>query len=152
MRTPKRSPTKAKSDQPALHLADSRQAALLLLRLIELKDDARNKPMTRARLTPLMLKRLFNRRRLSPAFLQDLADWLLVAGWVLFDAGPTFAVVRVAAVENWPRVFTKPIRKELGDVAAGAYDFSAHEHLLWGKGTISNGESDAGADDDIATE
>ena len=114
MRTPKRSPTKAKADRPALHLPDSRQAALLLLRLFELKDGARNKPMTRARLTPSMLKRLFNRRRLSPAFLQDVADWSLVAGWVFFDAGSTFAVVRVTAVENWPRVFTKPIREGTG--------------------------------------
>jgi hypothetical protein len=83
-----------------LHLPDGRQAALLLLRLFELKDGARNKPMTRARLTPPMLKRLWNRRRLSPTFLQDVADWLLVAGWVFFDAGSTYAVVRVTAVEN----------------------------------------------------
>lgn len=149
MPMPKPSPTKAKADLPPLQLADERQAALLLLRLFELRDGARNKPMTRARLTPPMLKRLWNRRRLSPAFLQDVADWLLVAGWVFFDAGPTYAVVRVTAVENWPRVFTKPISKELGDVAAGTYDFDEHEHLLWGERTLSDGEIDVG--DDIDT-
>jgi len=147
MRTPKQTPTKVKADRPVLHLADPRQAALLLLGLFELKDDARGKPMTRARLTPSMLKRLFNRHRLSPAFLDDVADWLLVAGWVFFDAGSTFAIVRVTAVENWPRVFTKPIREKLGDVATGTYDFSAHEHLLWGERTIAKGETDAGDDE-----
>ena len=95
MPTTKPSPTEAKAGLPALHLPDGRQAALLLLRLFELRDGARNKPMTRARLTPPMLKRLWNRRRLSPTFLQDVSDWLLVAGWVFFDAGPTYGVVRL---------------------------------------------------------
>ena len=72
-----------------------------------------------------MLKRLFNRRRLSPAFLEDFADWLLVAGWVLFDAGSTFAVVRVTAVENWPRVLTKPTEGTVCRRAVGS-DFSGH--------------------------
>ena len=149
MPTTKPSPAGAKADLPALHLPDGRQAALLLLRLFELRDGARNKPMTRARLTPPMLKRLWNRRRLSPAFLQDVADWLLVAGWVFFDAGPTYAVVRVTAVENWPRVFTKPIREDLSKVAAGTYEFSEHEHLLWGERMSSDGETNGGDDDDV---
>jgi hypothetical protein len=148
MPTPKSLPTEAKAHLPPLHLADGRQAALLLLRLFELRDGTRNKLMTRANLTAPMLKRLWNRRRLSPAFLQDVADWLLVAGWVFFDAGPTFAAVRVSAVENWPRVFTKPVSKELRDVAAGTYDFSAHEHLLWGGRTLPDGETSDGDDID----
>ena len=149
MPTIKPSPTEPTADLPALHLPDARQAALLLLRLFELRDGARNKPMTRARLTPPMLKRLWNRRRLSPTFLQDVADWLLVAGWVFFDAGPTYAIVRVTAVENWPRVFTKPIRKELSDVAAGTYDFRPHEHLLWAERMPSDDDTTGGDDDDL---
>jgi hypothetical protein len=142
-------PAEAKADVPALHLADGRQAALLLLRLFELKDGARNKPMTRARLTPPMLKRLWNRRRLSPTFLKEVADWLLVAGWVFFDVGSTYAVVRVTAVENWPRVFTKPMREDLNKVAAGTYEFSEHEHLLWAERMSSGGQTNSKDDDDI---
>jgi hypothetical protein len=145
----KPSPAAAKADVPTLHLPDGRQAAVLLLRLFELKDGARNKAMTRARLTPPMLKRLWNRRRLSPAFLQEVADWLLVAGWVFFDAGSTYAVVRVTAVENWPRVFTKPMREDLSKVAAGTYAFSEHEHLLWAERMPSDGQTNGGDDDDI---
>jgi hypothetical protein len=139
-------PVKAKAALPTLHLPDARQATLLLLRLFELRDGARNKPMTRARLTPAMLKRLWNRRRLSPTFLHEVADWLLVAGWVFFDAGSTYAVVRVTAVGNWPRVFTKPLREDLNKVAAGTYEFSELEHLLWEEGTPSDSHGD---DDDI---
>ena len=148
MPAPKPTPTKAKSAPPPLQLADGRQAALLLLRLFELRDKSRNKPMTRVRLTPPMLKRLWNRKRLPPQFVQEVADWLLVAGWVFFDAGPTFAAVRVSAVENWPRVFTKALGKELDDVAAGTYVFSAHEHLLWGGRTLPDGETSDGDDID----
>jgi len=144
----KSSSATTKADIPALYLADGRQAALLLLRLFELRDGARNKPMTRARLTQPMLKRLWNRRRLPPQFVQEVADWLLVAGWVFFDAGPTFAAVRVSAVENWPRVFTKAIGKDLDDVAAGTYVFSAHEHLFWGARALSGGEANVGDDVD----
>jgi hypothetical protein len=145
----KPSPAEPKADLPALHLPDGRQAALLLLRLFELKDGARNKPMTRARLTPPMLKRLWNRRRLSPTFLQEVADWSLVAGWVFFDAGSTYAVVRVTAVENWPRVFTKPMREDLRKVAAGTYEFSEHEHLLWAERMPSDSQTNGSDDDDI---
>jgi hypothetical protein len=137
-----------KPDLPELHLPDGRQAALLLLRVFELSDSARNKPMTRARLTPPMLKRLWSRRRLSPTFLQDVADWLLVAGWVFFDAGSTYGVVRVTAVENWPRVFTKQIRDDLSKVAAGTYEFSEHEHLFWAGRMPSDGQTNGSDDED----
>src|SRR4051812_6035867 len=87
---------------PRLRLVNSREAALLLLRLFELRDAKRDKPMTRAKLTVAMLKALWKRPRLAPEFLQEVADWLLIAGWVFFYAGPTYAAVRVSAVKNWP--------------------------------------------------
>jgi hypothetical protein len=59
------------------------------------------------------------------------------------------AVVRVTAVENWPRAFTKPMREDLSKVAAGAYEFSEHEHLLWAERTPSDGQTNGGDDDDI---
>lgn len=120
-----------------LHLADSRQAALLLLRTVELRTESRKakglKAMTRAQLTVPMLKRLWNRPRLSPEFICEVTDWLLVGGWAFFDAGRFYAMVRVTAVENWPRLSTKAMREDdhLDDVATGKYPFANHEHLLW---------------------
>jgi hypothetical protein len=68
---------------------------------------------------------------------------------VFFDAGPTYAIVRVTAVENWPRVFTKPSREDLSKVAAGTYKFSEHEHLLWAEKMPSDGQTNGSDDDDI---
>ena len=76
-----------------------------------------------------------------------LADRLLVAGWVLFDAGSTYGVVRMTAVENWPRVFTRPMREDLSKVAAGTCEFSEHEHLFWPKSLSSDGQTNDGDDE-----
>jgi hypothetical protein len=116
----------------ARHLADSRQAAILLLRDIELRDKDRDKPMTRVQLTPSLLRRLWNRPRLSPEFLEQVSAWLAVAGWCFFNAGATYAAVRVSAVRNWPRLGTKRIADELDEVAKGEFPFEDHEHLLIG--------------------
>ena len=126
---------RATSQAPLLHLADARQCALLLLRLFELRNKTRKargvKPMTRAKLTAPMLKTLWNRQRLAPEFLQEVADWLLMAGWVFFFAGPVYAAVQVSAVQNWPRISTAPINETLKAIAEGKFAFDALEHLLW---------------------
>src|SRR5436309_1070418 len=83
------------------HLADPRQAAILVLRNIELRNQTRDKPMTRAQFTVPMLKRLLNRPRLAPEFVEEVSAWLAVAGWCLFNAGPTYAAIRISAVKNW---------------------------------------------------
>jgi hypothetical protein len=114
----------------ARHLADPRQAAILLLRDIELRDKDRDKPMTRVQLTASMLRRLWNRPRLSPEFLEQVSAWLAVAGWCFFNSGATYAAVRISAVRNWPRLGTKRIVDELDEVAKGEFPFEDHEHLL----------------------
>jgi hypothetical protein len=113
-------------------LANSRQAAILLLRDIELRDKDRDKPMTRVQLTASMLRRLWNRPRLSPEFLEQVSAWLAVAGWCFFNAGVTYAAVRISAVRNWPRLGTRRIADELNEVAKGEFPFDHHEHLLNG--------------------
>jgi hypothetical protein len=112
------------------HLADPRQAAILLLRDIELRNQDRRNPMTRAQLTVPMLRRLWNRPRLSPDFLEQVSVWLAVAGWCFFNAGATYAAVRISAVKNWPRLGTKRIADALDEVAKGEFSFEDHEHLL----------------------
>lgn len=117
------------------HLADARQAAILVLRNIELRDRMRDKPMTRAQFTVPMLKRLLNWPRLAPEFVEEVSAWLAVAGWCLFNAGPTYAAVRISAVKNWPRLGTKRIAQELDLVAEGKFPFEDHEQLLIGDTT-----------------
>ena len=117
---------------PRLHIVDARQAALLLLQVFKLRGESRGKPVTQAKLTSSMLKKLWRRPRLAPEFLQEIADWLLQADWVFFYAGRTYAAVRASAVDNWPRVSTNWLPPgELEQIAAGQFDFSALEQLLW---------------------
>jgi hypothetical protein len=112
------------------HLADPRQAALLLLRDIELRDHDREHAMTRVQLTAPMLRRLWKRPLLSPEFLEQVSAWLAVAGWCFFNAGATYAAVRMSAVKNWPRLGTKRIAESLDQVAMGDFPFEEHEYLL----------------------
>ena len=86
--------------------------------------------MTRAQLTVPMLRRLWNRPRLSPEFLEEVSAWLAVAGWCLFNAGATYAVVRFSAVKNWPRLGTKRIADGLEQAAKGEFPFDVHQDLL----------------------
>ncbi len=122
--------TAAAKTVPPRSLVDPRQAAILLLRRIELRETERHKPTTRAQFTVPMLRRLWNRPRLSQDFLEDVSAWLAVAGWCFFNAGATYAAVRISAVKNWPRLGTARIANELDQVANGDFPFEEHEHLL----------------------
>jgi hypothetical protein len=126
----KRASSFATGRPAARHLVDGRQAAVLLLRRIQLRDDNRDNPTTRAQFTVPMLRRLWNRPRLSPEFLEDVSAWLAVAGWCFFNAGATYAAVRISAVKNWPRLGTGKMADELDQVAKGDFPFEDHEHLL----------------------
>jgi hypothetical protein len=109
---------------PRPYQPDALECAILLLRLV-------GPERTRARLAEITLKRLWNRRRLRDDFLREVQDWLFRAGWALFYAGTTFAIVKTKAVEGWPRVTSKDLRAELAKVARGDFDFSRHYDLLF---------------------
>jgi hypothetical protein len=109
---------------------NGQEAAMLLLRAIEKRGERRGKPMTRARLSRVTLKRLWNREQLTAQWLDEVNEWLLSAGWTLVDAGRTFGAVKTDIVENWPRVASKHLHDVIEKVKLGGYDFSRFEHLL----------------------
>jgi hypothetical protein len=109
---------------------DGRESALLLLRLIEEREQRRKEKMTRVRLAELTLKDLWNRQHLPEQFLRDVQEWLLTAGWALIAAGSTFAAVRTSAVENWPRVSSKRLSSMLLEMKAGKFNFEDLAHLI----------------------
>jgi hypothetical protein len=86
---------------PRPYKPDALECAILLLLLVQPEE------RTRARLAEITLKRLWSRRRLRDDFLREVQDWLFRAGWALFYAGTTFAIVKTKAVEGWPRVTYK---------------------------------------------
>jgi hypothetical protein len=61
---------------------------------------------------------------------QEVQEWLFRAGWVLFYAGTTFAMVKIVAVEAWPRLSSKLMADDLKKVARSEYDFSPLYPLL----------------------
>jgi hypothetical protein len=112
-----------------------KEAALILLWALEERGQRRGKPMTRARLSRLTLTRLWNRKQLTDAWIHEVNEWLLSAGWVLIEAGATFGVVKTDVVANWPRVASKHTNDVLDQVARGAFDFTRLEHLLTNRTT-----------------
>lgn len=106
-----------------------REASMLLLQALKQKGDQRGKPLTRARLSRLTLNRLWNREQLNEAWMRDVNEWLLSAGWLLIDAGLTYGVVKTSVIENWPRVASKHIQ-DLDQVGRGNFDFSNLKSLL----------------------
>jgi hypothetical protein len=114
----------------AMYKPTPRECAALLLRALEERGERRGKPLTRARLSRLTLTNLWNRQQLDEAWLREVNDWLLSAGWVLIATGAIYGVVKTAVIENWPRVASKHIREDLNKVSRGSFDFSKLERLL----------------------
>jgi hypothetical protein len=109
---------------------DPKECALLLLRLVEDREQGRKQKMTRVRLAEMTLKHLWNRQRLTERFLREVEEWLLTAGWALVYAGSTFGAVKIETVENWPRVSWKRIADEIDEVVSGKFKFAGLEHFL----------------------
>jgi len=116
------------------------EAALLLLRLRDARDQEKKKAktkdteekdagMTRFRVSELTLKRITRRPRLHPEFLIEMQDWLLQAGWAFFFADRSFGMIKLEAVETWTRLGSKRIADELSDVAKGEFKFASLVHL-----------------------
>ena len=132
-----------------LYMPSARETALLLARLAEEKGKRRDTEVKNLRLSKATFQKVSNRKMLSPEFLGGVQQWLLHCGWVLFEAGSVFGLVRIRTVENWPRCSSQRIEETLQEVKASKFDFRKLEHLLEitkvdGRG----GKGDADGDDD----
>ena len=103
---------------------------LLLLHVVEKRDEERKTDATRLRLSELTLKRVCCRPRLDSGFLAELQDWMLRAGWVLFYADRSYAAIKLDVVEAWPRLGSKRIKADLDSVARGEFDFGSLNGLF----------------------
>lgn len=100
------------------------QCCLLIRRLVESWNEDRGTKATRFRVSDLTLKRVCCRPRLDAAFVLDLQDYMIRAGWALFYVGRSYALIKLDSVEKWPRPGSKRIRNDLESVARGEFDFS----------------------------
>jgi hypothetical protein len=119
------------------HLLDAQECALLLLRLIEMRN-AESPGVTRVRLSELTLKRLWGRDRISRELLEEIQEWLSRGGWSLFYARTTYAAVRTSAVLSWVRLSSKRMVEDLKQIRDGSFDFSRHLHLIGGDESVED--------------
>jgi hypothetical protein len=113
---------------------NERQCAMLIAHLLATKQNKveDKREVTRARLSEITLQRLFKRRRISPELLVEVQEWLFRAGWVLFFAGTTYAVVKIKVIDGWRRISSKRIGEELERVGREEFDYDSLEYLLVG--------------------
>jgi hypothetical protein len=109
---------------------DANQCAVILLRALQERGDRRRKFLTRARLSESSLKALWLRQSITREWLDQVNEWLLSAGWIVIQAGGTYGAIKVSVVENWPRVASGHLGKELGQIEIGTFDFRSWNALL----------------------
>jgi hypothetical protein len=111
------------------HLPDAQERALLLLRLLEIRNEE-PPAVTRVRLSVLTLQRLWGRDQIGRELLEDTQEWLSRGGWSLFYARTTYAAVRTSAVLGWSRLSSKRMTEELKQIRDGKFDFDRYLHLI----------------------
>lgn len=114
----------------SLYKPDPRECALLTLALIRSKEEGRDREVTRLRLAPITLARLWGRHRISDQLLAEINEWLFGWGYALFFAGTTYAIAKISAVSGWPRVSSKRLKTTLARVFEGRFDFAELEALV----------------------
>lgn len=117
-----------------LRLLSARECAILLLRLIELRNQD-GTPTSRVRISELTLRRLWGRHRLDGDFVTEVQEWLFRGGWAIFFAGSTYAAIKTSAVMNWARLSSKRLFEDIGlddldFVEDRNFDFATHARLL----------------------
>jgi hypothetical protein len=113
------------------HQPTTRQCALLILRLMQAREQEVHRELSRARISQSTLRRLCGRSQISNDFLLEIQEFLLHAGWALFCIGPThYAIIKLQAAQGWGRISSKRIEDELTQVAHGQYDFGQLDPLL----------------------
>jgi hypothetical protein len=77
---------------------------------------------------------------------------MLTGGWAFFDAGTTYAAVKVDAAENWPSVSSKRTDEELKSVTTGDFKFDKLEHLISEGGGSERTTADEESSDHVNTD
>jgi hypothetical protein len=120
----------------ALRLPSGQECALLLLRLLEKRNEEGG--VSRARLSEITLRRLWQRDRLGRELLDEVEEWLWRGGWSFFYARTTYAVVKTSAVLSWSRLSSKRMHQELAQVREGTFDFESCLHLMQERSDVTD--------------
>jgi hypothetical protein len=123
------------------HHPTARQCALLILRLMQAREQEVHREVSRARISQNTIRKLCGRSQIANDLLLEIQEYLLAAGWSLFCVGPThYALIKMKNVEGWGRISSKRIDDELKAVSLGRYDFEQLEPLLIREGPSASDE------------
>jgi hypothetical protein len=121
-----------------LYLPTPREAAITILRVLKAREGESGRQINRARISQTTVRKACGRAQVSIDFLEDVREVLLAAGWCFFCASAShYAIVKVTAVEGWPRISRKRIEGDLQRVSRRQFNFDEHEHLLLGEPQVS---------------
>lgn len=130
---------------------NEKQAALLFLLLIDAKQKERltkgdERKISRLLISQNTVRRLCGSSQISPAFLIQVQENLLAAGWALFCIGSThYAMISLDSVKGWTRISSKSINDDVTRVLRGTFAWRDHWHLF-------TNESRAGEDNGDETD
>jgi hypothetical protein len=113
-----------------MHKLSALHCAMMILLSLDERGVRRKKVLTRARYTESSLKLIGLRETITREWIDAVNEELISAGWVLINAGTTYAVVKVNVVENWPRIVSKHLGSQLDQVKQGTFQFQTLERLL----------------------
>jgi hypothetical protein len=127
-----------------IELISGRQAAIILLRLLQLRAEETG-PASRAQISEATLKKIWARFALSKEFVAEVQEWLARAGWTFFYAGRSYALVRTETVAKWARVTSKRLGPDtLRAIEWGEFEYKRHEKLLFSRIEDFSVEDDGG--------
>jgi hypothetical protein len=129
------------------YMAEPKECALLLLRLLQAKEREIGRPLSRFCVSSLSLERMWGRRRITPELAEAVGEWLFRAGRVFFFTGDSYGVILTSAVDGWARLSSKRLEAEINEVLAGQYDFTTLEHLLVDASEANRESGEVGAMD-----
>jgi len=70
--------------------------------------------------------------RLSNDFMSEVQEWLARAGWTLFYAGKSYALVTTTIIAKWARLTSKRLgRDALLAIEWGEFEYDEHEPILF---------------------
>ena len=88
------------------------EAALFAAYLIHTYEQEKGRNITRLRLSRQSVRRLALRHRLREAFIAEWQDELASVGWIAFEHGEEFCLIRTDAASGWVRIATKRVAAE----------------------------------------
>lgn len=75
-----------------------------LLEGMRIAKETEERSVRRYRVSAETIRKVSERVRLRPAFLEELEDALADRGWLLMPKGDHFGILEATAVDGWPRL------------------------------------------------